>query len=89
VSLKTYDETIRMLRGALDRAKAGDSEKFERFARLDRLVRNIERRYGAEADFDAVVAHERAISKSLDGRSVFDDRREKKGQMGLFDSSSG
>jgi hypothetical protein len=29
-----------------------------------------------EADFDAVVAHEFRISKSLDGRSVFKDAGE-------------
>jgi hypothetical protein len=41
------------------------------------------------ADLPAVIAHENAISKSLDGRSVFDDARPPKrqaqvGQMALF-----
>jgi hypothetical protein len=52
-------------------------------------VRTIEQRYAPEADFDAILAHEHAISKSLDGRSVFDDRKRAKrrpgsGQMTLF-----
>ena len=42
------------------------------FKRLDRFVQAIERKYAPEANFDAVVAHEHAISPQPDGRSVFD-----------------
>jgi hypothetical protein len=86
VPLKTYDESIAVLRGALDAAKLGDGEKLESFARLDRFVRTIESRYRPEADFDAIVAHEHAISRSLNGRSVFDDRKAPKrpAQLRLF-----
>ena len=77
VPLKTYDESIAVLRRALDAAKLGGSEKLEGFARLDRFVRAVEQRFSPEADFDAIVAHERAISPSLDGRSVFDNRKRK------------
>lgn len=77
VPLKPYDESIAVLRRALDDAKLGGSEKLEGFARLDRFVRTVEQHYSPEADFDAVVAHERAISPSLDGRSVFDGRKRK------------
>jgi hypothetical protein len=88
VPLKTYDESIAVLRRALDAAKLGGPEKLEGFARLDRFVRTIESRCAPEADFDAIVAHEESISKSLDGRSVFDDRKRKKGrgsrQLSLF-----
>jgi hypothetical protein len=88
VPLKTYDESISVLRRALDAAKLGGPEKLEGFARLDRFVRTIESRYAPQADFDAIVAHEQAISKSLDGRSVFDDRKPRKGrgsaQLSLF-----
>ncbi|MGI8990310.1 MAG: DUF763 domain-containing protein [Bryobacteraceae bacterium] len=74
VPLKTYDESIGVLRKALDGAKLGDTEKIDGVRRLDRFVRAIEERYKPEADFDAIVAHERAISPSLDGRSVFDGK---------------
>lgn len=74
VPLKTYDESIAVLRSALDAARAGDSEKLDGFARLDRFVRAIERRGGVEADFTAAVSHEHAVSKQLGGRSVFDGR---------------
>ena len=86
VPLKTYDESIAVLRRGLDAAKVGDTEKIDGMKRLEKFVRAIETRYSPEADFDAVMAHEHAISKSLDGRSVLDDRRpNKRGQLGLFD----
>ena len=73
--LKTFDASIDFLRVALDAAKTGDKEKLEGFHRLERFARGVEARLQPEADFDAVVAHENAISSALDGRSVFDDER--------------
>lgn len=72
VPLETYDESIAVLRNALDRAKLGDPEKTNGFGRLDRFVRGVERRFAPRADFQAAVAHERAISPALGGRTVFD-----------------
>lgn len=72
VPLKTYDESIAVLRRSLDAAKVGNTDKIDGMKRLDRFVRAIEKRFSPEADFDAVMAHEHAISKSLDGRTVFD-----------------
>jgi hypothetical protein len=89
VPLKVYDESIAALRRALAAAKLGDPDKLESFARLDRFVRNTERRYQPQANFDAAVAHEHAISPSLDGRSVFDDRKSRRprsAQLPLFPS---
>jgi uncharacterized protein len=74
VALKTYDESLNYLRSSLDAAKLGDNDKLAGFRRLDSFVRAVETEFEAEADFDAVVAHEKAISPSLDGRSVFDDK---------------
>ena len=48
------------------------------FKRLDRFVHNIEQKHDPKADLPKTVAHENAISKSLDGRSVFDDKRERR-----------
>ena len=72
VPLKTYDESIGVLRRSLDAAKLGATEKMEGMKRLDRFVRGIEERFTPQANFDAVLAHERAISPSLGGRTVFD-----------------
>ncbi len=88
VPLKTYDESLAVLRRSLDAAKLGRTEKVDGFTRLDKLVRAVERRYKPSADFDCVVKHEHSISASLDGRSVFDDRRRttpaKPAQLSLF-----
>jgi uncharacterized protein len=75
VPLQTYDESIAFLRTSLDRAKVGDAQKLDGFKRLDRFVRAVEARLEPEADFGAALAHERQISRSLGGRTVFDDRR--------------
>jgi len=75
VPLKTYDESLNFLRGALDAAKVGDVDKLEGFRRLEQFVRTVETTRQPEADFDRLIAHENEISRSLDGRSVFDDKR--------------
>jgi hypothetical protein len=84
VPLKTYDESLAVLRRSLDAAKLGQTEKIEGFKRLDRLVRAVEERSQPVADFERLVEHEHAISPSLDGRSVFDDRKKKAAQLSLF-----
>jgi len=73
VPLKTYDESLGFLRRSLEAARVGDKEKLDGFRRLDRFVREVETELKPEADFDAVVAREEAISSSLVGRSVLDD----------------
>jgi uncharacterized protein len=81
VPLKTYDETLNFLRTSLDAATVGDRDKLDGLRRLDRFVRTVETELEPEADFDEVIAHEYAISPSLDGRSVFDN---KSGQRSPF-----
>ena len=66
--LKTYDESLNFLRTSLDAAKVGDKEKVDGFRRLERFSRAVETQLQAEANFDAVLAHENAISPSLDGK---------------------
>ena len=78
VPLKVYDESLSVLRRSLDSGRLGHTEKLEGFKRLDQLVRRVE----AEADFDQVIAHERAISREHGGRTVMDDRKER--QLSLF-----
>jgi uncharacterized protein len=86
VPLKTYDETLAVLRRGLDSAKLDLTEKTHGLKRLDEFVRRVENTREPEADFDKAMEHERRISKSLGGRTVMEDAREKKrrGQMGLF-----
>lgn len=75
VPLKTYDESLNLLRTSLDAAKVGDKDKLEGFQRLNRFVQMVERRLAPQADFDSLVRHEHRISNSLNGRSVFDDKK--------------
>jgi uncharacterized protein len=81
VPLKTYDQSLNYLRTSLDAAKVGDKEKLDGFRRLDNFVRAVETELEPAAEFDAVAAHEKAISPSLGGRCVFDDRPK---QLRLF-----
>jgi hypothetical protein len=74
VPLKTYDESLRFLRNSLDAAKVGHTEKLDGFRRLDRFVNMVEKQLKPRVDFDALLRHENAISPSLNGRTVFDDR---------------
>jgi hypothetical protein len=87
VPIKTYDETMDVLRRSLDAARLSDHEKTDGMARLDRFVRAVERRLTPTADFDAVVQHEKAISRDLDGRTVF-DRPARARQLDLFGVTS-
>jgi uncharacterized protein len=69
--------------------RVSDREKLDGFRRLERFARAVETQLKPKADFDELMAHENAISPSLDGRSVFDDsisRRFKNnpGQRSLF-----
>jgi hypothetical protein len=90
VPLKTYDDSLGVLRRALDAARLGHTEKLEGFRRLDRLTRAVEEHRDPMADFTAALTHERAISASVGGRTVFDDVRapakaHTHGQMSLFE----
>ncbi|HKE58714.1 MAG TPA: DUF763 domain-containing protein, partial [Pyrinomonadaceae bacterium] len=73
VPLKTYDKTLDFLRTSLDKAKVGDQEKLDGFRRLNRFVNSVEASFNPKANFLETIAHEKAISPSLGGRSVFDE----------------
>jgi uncharacterized protein len=89
VPLKTYDESLAVMRRSLNAARLGYTEKLEGFRRLDRLTRKVEIQREPLAAFDAEIAHEWAISKSFGGRTVFDDKaprrtRARTPQLNLF-----
>jgi len=84
VPLKTYDASIDVLRRSLDAARVGRAEKMDGMKRLDAFVRAIESRLAPQANFDDIVGHERSVSSSFGGRTVFDDRS-RSHQLKLFD----
>jgi hypothetical protein len=70
VPIKVYDETIRVLKSAVQSAKLGRDEEVQALKRLDDQARRLERT-ATGPSFDAFVENERAASPTLDGRSVF------------------
>lgn len=73
VPLKTYDESIDVLRRSLDAAKIDGGDKLEGFRRLNSFVERLETDLQPEADLSSLVAHEITLSRSLEGRSVRQD----------------
>ena len=74
VPLKTYDESLNVLRTALDTARVGDKDKLDGFRRLNKFVQRVENTLEPKADLALVIEHENEISPALGGRSVFDDK---------------
>jgi hypothetical protein len=70
VPLKVYDETIRVLKAAVRKAKLGREEELAALRRLDAQARTLERG-DAGASFAALIADERQRSPAYGGRSVF------------------
>jgi hypothetical protein len=72
VPLKVYDETIRVLKSAVEKAKLGQGEQLSAIRRLDEQARRLERT-AAGPTFDQYVDDERAASRFYGGRTVMDD----------------
>ncbi len=70
VPLKVYDETIAVMKSAVDKARLGNEEKLGAVRRLDAQARRLERG-AAGASVDAFIVEERRLSHSYGGRSVF------------------
>src|SRR3954451_18729922 len=70
VPIKVYDETIRVLKSAVQQARLGREECMAALKRLDDQARRLERT-ATGPSLDAFIATERGASPALDGRSVF------------------
>jgi uncharacterized protein len=70
VPIKVYDETIRVLKSAVQKAKLGRDEEMQALMRLDNQARQLERT-ATGPSFESFVALERTGSSALGGRSVF------------------
>ncbi|HEY8538895.1 MAG TPA: DUF763 domain-containing protein [Steroidobacteraceae bacterium] len=69
VPLKVYDETIRVLKQAVERAKLGNDDRLAAIRRLDEQARILER-VASGPSFDELVSAERARSDEFGGRTV-------------------
>jgi len=70
VPIKVYDETIRVLKSAVQTAKLGQDEQLSALQRLDRESRRLEHA-ATGPSVEAFIAQEREASPDYDGRSVF------------------
>jgi uncharacterized protein len=77
VPINVYDETLRVLKSAVRKAKLGREEELGALKRLDDQARTLEQ-HARGPSVESVIAQERARSASYGGRSVFgwesDDR---------------
>lgn len=70
VPTKVYDETIRVMKSAVERAKLGNDERLEAIRRMDAETRRLER-FASGPSLPAYIAEERRRSHEYGGRSVF------------------
>jgi hypothetical protein len=70
VPIRVYDETIGVLKSAVQKAALGRDEELAALRRLDDQARQLEM-LASGPSIDAHIARERARSSSYDGRSVF------------------
>jgi uncharacterized protein len=70
VPLKVYDETISVMKAAVQKAKLGQDDRLAALKRLDDEARRVERRATGPTVPD-VIADELRLSHSYGGRSVF------------------
>ena len=69
VPLGVYDETIRVLKSAVRKAKLGSDEELAALRRLDAQARRLESR-ASRPSVPELIAQERERSPALGGRSV-------------------
>ena len=70
VPLKVYDETLRVLKSAVQNARLGQDEELGALQRLDAESRRLER-VATGPSVAGLIAQERAQSHEYGGRSVF------------------
>jgi hypothetical protein len=70
VPTKVYDETIRVLKSAVTKAKLGQNEQLAALQRLDRESRRLES-VAEGPPLQQIVSEEFALSHTYGGRSVF------------------
>jgi uncharacterized protein len=76
VPVTVYDQTIRVLKSAVQKAKLGDDDELAALRRLDEQSRRLER-FASGPSVDEFISQERRDSHLLGGRSVFGWERTK------------
>ena len=71
VPVNVYDETIKTLQNAIQRAKLGNSDKMEAIRSLSAISQKIEKDFVPNGNLDELIENERASSWKYGGRTVF------------------
>lgn len=71
VPIKVYDETIHLLKTAVQKAKLGETEKLEAIKRLDKQAQVLEHHISKGPSVDEIINHEKDVSPLYGGRSIF------------------
>jgi len=85
VPLTIYDETLRVLRQAVDRAKLGQDDKLAALRRLDQQGRALEAGTSGRGAFSlsAVIQEQRTQMGGWEGRTCYDGRHPRSRQLRL------
>jgi len=70
VPLRVYDETIRVLKSAIQRAKLGREEELDALTRLDEQARVLEQ-HASGPPLEELIREEQRLAHTYEGRSVF------------------
>ncbi len=89
VPTKVYDETINILRSAVDKAKLGQTDKNEAIKKLTAIAQRAEKDFNPSGDFDELIKKERENSWKYGGKTVFGEekpqsRKNKSVQLRMF-----
>lgn len=71
VPIKVYDETIQVLKTAIQKAKLGQSDKLDAIKRLDTQARALEHQIISGPSIEDIISHEKSISSLCGGRSIY------------------
>jgi uncharacterized protein len=71
VPLKVYDETINILKGSVEKAKIGNTDKHKAIQQLSLLAQRIEKNFEPRPFFEEVIQKERDESHKYGGMTVF------------------
>jgi uncharacterized protein len=89
VPTKVYDESIRVLKDSVEKAKIGLNDKQQALKSLSKVALEVESTFEPNTNFDKVIQVERDNSYKYGGRTVFGkakppEKVDKNGQMNLF-----
>jgi len=71
VPIDVFDETIKTLQTAIQRAKIGNSDKLQSIQKLSELSRQAESNFTPNTNFNALIQKERDESYKYGGRTIF------------------